>query len=83
MLQYFDFMQFCCILLAFAFVKLGTKFLCLLSANFAFHYFWSFQSMAMAKGEILNIGVTYFYLMLSQLRTNESPLTNKDLSPSK
>ncbi len=36
------------------------NFFCLLSANFAFHYFQSFLWMAMAKVKILNIAVTYF-----------------------
>jgi hypothetical protein len=49
MLQFFDFV-------VFAFVKLGMKFFCLLLANF--HYVWSFCSMGMAKGKILNIAVT-------------------------
>jgi hypothetical protein len=36
-------------------LKLSTKFLL---GNFTFHNFWSFHSMAMAEGKILNTAVT-------------------------
>jgi hypothetical protein len=71
MLQFFDLIQFCYILLTFTFIRLSTKFLLHNIGQFCILLFWSFRSMAMEQhildtnaGKQLSSAAKYIYLTL-------------------